>query len=65
MTGIFQLRVGCHVWPNTIKYAADYSKHNELVQVYMVTAGEVIMICLRTVKYLFLDVYMRPRSLRG
>ena len=24
-----QLRVGCHAWPNTTEYTADYSKQNE------------------------------------
>ena len=29
MRGIFQLQVGCHAWPNTTEYIADYSKQNE------------------------------------
>ena len=29
LRGIFQLRVGCHAWPNTTEYTADYSKQNE------------------------------------
>ena len=69
LRGIFQLRVSCHIWPNTLEYTVHYSKQNEtdlcLKGEGWWSYNDLFAYSDIYIYIYILDAYMQPRSLKG